>query len=270
MVAPKIEEVEPAPREDAGAGLFQRVPGGVEIVDDEPDVPVRVGLLRAAGRQRDELVAHVDKGHAPSAAAQREVEDPSVEVERLVDVPDLHGYVVHTDQSSALRHRLITIILQMEPVNLFDVELTRDDDDPPGYEAGYVRLGPQLGSERLGATIYELAQGNSNCPYHYEYGNEEWVLVLSGKLTVRHSEGETELGPGDLASFPVGPAGAHKLTNKGAELVRLVMFSTKVDPSMAVYPDSDKIGAWPAPGGGDDKLMVRRESNVDYWDREVD
>ena len=33
----------------------------------------------------------------------------------------------------------------MEPVNIYDVELTRDDDDPKGYEAGYVRLGPLLG-----------------------------------------------------------------------------------------------------------------------------
>jgi uncharacterized cupin superfamily protein len=157
----------------------------------------------------------------------------------------------------------------VDPVNVYDVELTRDDDDPKGYDAGYVRLGPLLGSEKLGATVYELEQGNSNCPYHYEYGNEEWVLVLSGTLTVRHPGGETELGPGDLAAFPNGPDGAHKLTNKGAETVRLVMFSTKVDPSMAVYPDSDKIAAWPGPGSDEDAIRVRRESKVDYWDREL-
>jgi uncharacterized cupin superfamily protein len=155
-------------------------------------------------------------------------------------------------------------------VNLFSVELQRDDDDPPGYEAGYARLAPLLGSQDLGATVYELEPGNSNCPYHYEYGNEEWLLVLSGRLTVRHPEGETELGPGDLASFLQGPGGAHKLTNIGDETVRLVMISTKVSPDMAVYPDSDKIGAWPAPGDVPDKIMVRRESNVDYWDRELD
>ena len=270
MVAPRIEEVEAAAGEDAGAGLLQRAPGSFEIVDDQPDVPVRVGLLGTAGRQRDELVAHVDEGHVPPAAAQREVEDPSVELEGLVDIADLHRYVVHTDQSSARRHRLTTIIVRVGPVNVYDVELTHDDDDPKGYEAGYVRLGPLLGSERLGATIYELEQGNSNCPYHYEYGNEEWLLVLSGKLTVRHPGGETELGPGDLACFPNGPDGAHKLTNKGADPVRLVMLSTKNEPSMAVYPDSDKIAAWPGPGGEEDVIRVRRESKVDYWDREVD
>jgi uncharacterized cupin superfamily protein len=156
------------------------------------------------------------------------------------------------------------------PVNLFTVELLRDDDDPQGYEAGYVRLGPLLGSAHLGATIYELEPGNSNCPYHYEYGNEEWLLVLSGTLTVRHPDGETELGPGSLTSFLEGPRGAHKLTNKGDETVRLVVISTKVDPSMAVYPDSDKIGAWPAPGENRDKVMVRRENaGTGYYEGEL-
>ena len=155
------------------------------------------------------------------------------------------------------------------PVNVYSVALEHDDDDPPGYEAGFARLGPLLGAARLGATVYELEPGISNCPFHYEYGNEEWLLVLSGRLTVRHADGETELGAGDLASFLEGPRGAHKLTNAGDETVRLVMISTKVDPSMAVYPDSDKIGAWSGPGDATEKVMVRRGSNLDYWDGEL-
>ena len=47
-----------------------------------------------------------------------------------------------------------------------------------------------------------------------------------------------------------------------------MLLSTKVDPSLAVYPDSDKIGAWPGPEFRDDHILVRRESQVDYWDRE--
>ena len=49
----------------------------------------------------------------------------------------------------------------------------------------------------------------------------------------------------------------------------LVMLSTKNNPAVAVYPDSGKIGVWPVPGGGEDQLMVRRESKVDYWDGEL-
>jgi hypothetical protein len=34
-----------------------------------------------------------------------------------------------------------------------------------------------------------------------------------------------------------------------------------------VYPDSDKIGVWTP--GRVDNIMVRRESGVDYYDRET-
>ena len=46
-----------------------------------------------------------------------------------------------------------------------------------------------------------------------------------------------------------------------------MILSTKSPLAVAVYPDSDKIGIWT--GNESDKVMVRRESGVDYWDREV-
>jgi uncharacterized cupin superfamily protein len=156
----------------------------------------------------------------------------------------------------------------MKTVNLNATEPRYDSDDPPGYHAGYARLGPLLGATKLGATIYELPPGQSNCPYHYEYGCEEWLLVLEGEVTVRHPEGESVLRPGDVACFPEGAEGAHKLSNLGDATVRLVMLSTKGDPGVAVYPDSDKIGVWP--GDDRDTIMVRRASNVSYWDGETE
>jgi uncharacterized cupin superfamily protein len=154
-------------------------------------------------------------------------------------------------------------------VNLDEIELAFDDDDPDGFHAGYVQLAPFLGASRIGATLYELPPGQSNCPYHYEYGNEEWLLVLCGELTVRTPDGEHALGPGDVACFPEGPVGAHRLTNNGEENVRALMLSTRRDPAIAVYPDSAKIGVYPGPTGKGDRLLVRRESAVDYWDGET-
>jgi uncharacterized cupin superfamily protein len=151
--------------------------------------------------------------------------------------------------------------------NVFTADrLEYDGDDPEGYRAGYVRVGPHVGGTMLGATIYELPAGQSSCPYHYEYGNEEWLLVLAGRATLRHPEGEDELEPGDVVCFSVGPEGAHKLTNRTDATVRVLMVSTKHEPAVVVYPDSDKIGIWP--GDRRDHVLVRRESGVDYWDRE--
>lgn len=152
-------------------------------------------------------------------------------------------------------------------VNLLSAEVGQDADDPPGYESGYLRLGPLIGAARMGATIYELAPGQSNCPYHYEYGCEEWLLVVAGRPTIRHPEGEDELQPGDLVCFPEGPEGAHKVTNETDEAARVMILSTKGEPAVAVYPDSDKIGIWT--GNDADDVMIRRESKVDYWDRET-
>ena len=155
----------------------------------------------------------------------------------------------------------------MERFNLFAAKPEYVDDDPEGYRAGMARFGPSIGAAMLGGTIYELPEGQSICPHHYEYGNEEWLIVLDGRATLRHAHGEEEVEPGDVVCFPPGPDGAHKVTNRTDSTVRVLMLSTKNEPSVAVYPDSDKIGVWP--GDQSDHVLVRRESHVDYWDRET-
>jgi uncharacterized cupin superfamily protein len=76
-------------------------------------------------------------------------------------------------------------------------------------------------------------------------------------------DGEEELEPGDAVSFPRGPEGAHKVTNRAKETARIVIFSTRNEPGIAVYPDSNKVGAWP-PG-----KLFRIDDAVDYWDGEA-
>jgi hypothetical protein len=58
-------------------------------------------------------------------------------------------------------------------------------------------------------------------------------------------------------------------TNETDETVRVMLLSTMVDPALAVYPDSDKIGVFPGEEHHGDHVMVRRESHVDYYDRET-
>ena len=105
----------------------------------------------------------------------------------------------------------------MSEVNLLDVALIDDDDDPLGYHVLYQRIGPLIGAEQLGLSVYELPPGQSVCPYHYEVGFEEWLIVLAGRPTLRTPEGEEELRPWDVAFFPDGEDGAHKVTNRTDE-----------------------------------------------------
>ena len=142
-----------------------------------------------------------------------------------------------------------------------------DADDPEGYRAGMDRFGPKIGATQLGGSVYELPPGQSICPYHYEYPDEEWLLVVGGRVAVRHESGETELSSGDMVCFPPGPEGAHKVTCLGDETARVVMLSTKAQVSVAVYPDSGKMLA--STGNPEDRLMARKESAVDYYDGEA-
>ncbi|HEY3021109.1 MAG TPA: cupin domain-containing protein [Solirubrobacteraceae bacterium] len=151
----------------------------------------------------------------------------------------------------------------MRRVNISDPPFTYDADDPEGFRSGYAKLGPDLGAQRTGATVYDLPPGQALCPYHYEYGEEEWVLVLQGRPTVRTPEGAEQLGPFDVAFFPTGPDGAHQLRNDTDTAVRVLMWSNVVYPTATAYPDSDKVGVWT--GDRAEDVIVVRSSKVDYF-----
>lgn len=151
--------------------------------------------------------------------------------------------------------------------NVFTSEFEYDGEDPDGYRAGMARVGQQAGGEELAVKLFEIPPGQSLCPYHYEYV-EEWLIVLDGAPTLRVPDGEQRLERGDVACFPTGPDGAHKVSNAGSEPARILMFSSAAEPAVAVYPDSDKIGVWPP--NREDKVMLRREDGQrDYYDRET-
>jgi uncharacterized cupin superfamily protein len=154
----------------------------------------------------------------------------------------------------------------MQKFNVFDADMTYDDADPEGYRSGGHRFGPKIGAGRMGATVYELPPGQALCPYHWET-DEEWLILLQGRLRVRHPEGEDEIRAGDIVAFPAGPEGAHKTTTVGDETARFIFLSTQNLPAVAVYPDSDKLGVWT--GDPDLHVLVRRGSRLDYYDGEV-
>jgi uncharacterized cupin superfamily protein len=155
----------------------------------------------------------------------------------------------------------------MKKSNIDKPEFSRDESDPEGFRAGMARLGPLLGAKETGVTVYELPPGQAVCPYHYECGEEEWLIVLSGTPTLRSPDGEERLDPWDVSCFPRGPEGAHQIRNDTEEPARVLMFSTVVVPSATVYPDSDKVGIWTGDPAAD--VIVRRSSNVDYYDGEA-
>jgi uncharacterized cupin superfamily protein len=122
---------------------------------------------------------------------------------------------------------------------------------------GRIDVARSLGSAAMSMFVYDLAPGQSSCPYHYEY-DEEWLLVVEGTIVVRTPGGEQTLASGDLVCFSPGPAGAHKVMNRSEAPARTLMFSGARTPAVSVYPDSDKIGVWP--GDEENALVFRRDT----------
>ena len=121
----------------------------------------------------------------------------------------------------------------MRRFNLLAGELPAQQDRPGYAWRGRRGLAAESGLGWLGASVYELPDGQS---------------------------------PGDLVCFPTGPDGAHTVRGPG----RVVLFSgvsSTGATSASVYPDSDKVGVRP-PGGGPDRLNFRRGDAVDYWEGE--
>jgi uncharacterized cupin superfamily protein len=155
---------------------------------------------------------------------------------------------------------------RMPQVSLNRPDLKLDPDDPPGFRAAMWRFGKPLGAKRVGTTLYELPPGQAVCPYHYEHGEEEWLLVLDGNPTLRDPDGEHRLEPMAVAFFPAGPDGAHQVRNDTADTVRVLMWGETLYPAATTYPDSDKIGIWTHPA--ERGRLYRLGTELNYYDGE--
>src|SRR5687767_12529425 len=121
----------------------------------------------------------------------------------------------------------------MRRVDLNTPPFVYDAEDPEGFKSGMYRFGPELGARDTGTTVYELPPGQAVCPYHYEHGEEEWLLVLSGRPSVRTPQGVEELAPMQVAFFPKGPEGGHQVRNDSGEPARVLMWGSVVYPTVS-------------------------------------
>lgn len=158
----------------------------------------------------------------------------------------------------------------MTVANVFQPEFDHEEDRP-GFTYRRARIGWQAGSERLGASVYALPAGQATFPYHYHAANEELLIVLSGRPSLRSSSGWRELAQGEVVVFRAGEHGAHQIVNRGQDLVTLFVLSTMIAPEITEYPDTGKVGALArapgAPGSGGQRFFNPGDA-ADYWEGE--
>jgi uncharacterized cupin superfamily protein len=145
-------------------------------------------------------------------------------------------------------------------------------DEPrehPGFRCLRARVSRHAGSERLGMSLWEVPPGEAAYPYHHHLTEEELLLVLDGRPSLRTPDGWRELAEGEVIAFPRGDHGAHQLVNRTRETVRFLSISTSGEPDVVIYPDSGKLGAFERlPQGGGLRAMFRMDDTVDYHDGE--
>ena len=153
----------------------------------------------------------------------------------------------------------------MDVVNLFGDEWDLEEEHE-GFEFRDAWIGRRLGAELIGGSVYEVPPGKKLWPYHLHHSNEEWLIVLCGTPTLRTPDGEQELVEGDVACFLRGASGAHQVSNRTDEPVRVLMLSTMVMPEIVEYPDSGKVGTRNAKG---ERIFLRTYGDpAEYWDGE--
>lgn len=105
--------------------------------------------------------------------------------------------------------------------------------------------------------------GKRNFPYHAHSAQWELYLVVSGKGSVSHKDGTTEVVPGD--AFIFGPDEPHQLINPGSEdFIYYVIADNPIGES-AYYPDS---GKWKVnKSSAADRVVVKGEE-TDYFEGE--
>jgi len=136
-----------------------------------------------------------------------------------------------------------------------------DFDEPREVEGFRARLGRQLGSQKLGASVWEVPPGQAAYPYHWHMTEEELLVILKGTPSLRTPEGWRELEKGEVVAFPRGEEGGHQVVNRTEATVCFLAFSTPTDPEIVMYPDSGKIGA--------DGHRFRLSDEVDYYEGET-
>ena len=139
-----------------------------------------------------------------------------------------------------------------------------DSRDHPGFNARRVKVGHQAGAVKTGLSYWEVPPGQAAYPYHAHLTEEEILVILEGRPSLRTPDGWRDLEPGEVVVFPTGEKGAHQLVNKTGDTVRFLAFSNSGDPEVVIQLDAEKYGV--RDGGSQTTEWFRKADQVGYFD----
>lgn len=102
-------------------------------------------------------------------------------------------------------------------------------------------LGEAGGLGQFGVNLVELKPGAASSQRHWHSKEDEFVMVVSGELTLVTDEGETIMRAGDCAAFPAGRPNGHQLVNRSWGSALMLAVGPNVPGDRATYPDIDMV-----------------------------
>ena len=156
-------------------------------------------------------------------------------------------------------------------------QLIRNVDQPaqqravraPLYDSVGTSLARGTAAQQLGASIDTVAPGMRSCPYHFHHAQEEMFVILAGCGTLRVAGELLPLRGGDVIFIPPGAAYPHQIINTSDAPLQYLSVSTRQQPEIVEYPDSNKILMSAGQDGSHSlDLMQRRGESLDYWEAE--
>jgi uncharacterized cupin superfamily protein len=102
-------------------------------------------------------------------------------------------------------------------------------------------LGEAGGLSQFAVNLTELQPGAASSQRHWHTHEDEFVMVVSGELTLVTDEGETLMRAGDCAAFPAGKPNGHHLINKSWGNALFLAIGPNNPDDRAEYPDIDLV-----------------------------
>ena len=119
--------------------------------------------------------------------------------------------------------------------------------DEPCRARQRTRLGDEAGLTQFGVNLLRLPPGAWSSQRHWHTGEDEFVYVVSGEVTMVTNDGEELLRAGDAAGFKANNGDGHCLQNRSGHDAVVLEIGSRVSDSMGNYSDIDMIAR---PGTG--------------------
>jgi len=113
--------------------------------------------------------------------------------------------------------------------------------DEPCRARQRTRLGDVAGLTQFGVNLLRLAPGSWSSQRHWHTGEDEFIYVVAGEVTLVTDAGAELLRAGDAAGFKAGDPDGHCLQNRSAADAVVLEIGTRDAGNTSYYNDIDMM-----------------------------